>query len=131
MNKSILMGRLTSDPELRQTQNGTAVARFTIAINRRFQKDETDFINCVVWKNTAEFVCKYFSKGNMIAVVGSVQTRSWEGQDGKKVYATEVVADEVYFTGEKPETKNNSDELPDLGFLDEFADEDDLPFPVE
>ena len=104
MNKAILMGRLTADPEMRQTQSGVACARFTIAINRRFQKDETDFINCVAWRQTADFICKYFAKGNMIAVVGSIQTRSWDGADGKKNYATEVVADEAYFTGSKAES---------------------------
>ncbi len=107
MNKAILMGRLTRDPELRQTPTGVSVTSFTIAVNRRFARDggqEADFINCVAWRQTAEFVCRYFQKGSMIAVCGSIQTRSWDGQDGKKQYATEVVADEVHFTGSKSES---------------------------
>lgn len=107
MNKAILMGRLTRDPELRQTPTGVSVTSFTIAVNRRFAKEggqEADFINCVAWRQTAEFVCRYFQKGSMIAVCGSIQTRSWDGQDGKKQYATEVVAEEVHFTGSKSES---------------------------
>ena len=77
MNKAILMGRLTRDPELRQTHVGVDVVSFSIAINRRFQKDQTDFINCVAWRQTAEFVAKWFQKGSMIAVVGSIQTRRY------------------------------------------------------
>lgn len=107
MNKVILMGRLTRDPEMRQTPTGVPVARLTIAVNRRFAKDgnqTADFINCVAWRTTAEFICKYFRKGSMIAVVGSIQTRSWDGQDGKKQYATDIVIDDAYFTGSKAET---------------------------
>lgn len=138
MNKAILMGRLTADPEMGQTQSGASYARFTIAINRRFQKGETDFINCVAWRQTADFICKYFAKGNMIAVVGSIQTRAWEGQDGKKNYATEVVANEAYFTGadsrrqeaENTESKSSDGEAFEaLGFGTEKAPiDDDLPF---
>lgn len=107
MNRAILMGRLTKDPELRYTQQGTAVVSFTIAVNRRFAKEgqqQADFISCVAWRQTAEFICKYFKKGSMLAVVGSIQTRSWDGQDGKRQYATEVLVDEVHFTGEKAGT---------------------------
>lgn len=112
MNKAILMGRLTADPELKQTPSGVLAARFTIAVNRRFAKEgqqQADFINCAVWRNQAEFLCRFFHKGNMVAVVGSIQTSSWDGDDGKKKYSTEVVADEVYFTGEKtkPEADSN------------------------
>lgn len=114
MNKVVLMGRLTADPELSQTQNGTTVCRFTVAVNRRFAKEgqqSADFINCTAWRQQAEFICKYFQKGSMIAVVGSIQTRSWDDNAGKKHYATDVVADEVYFTGSRTEngvlTKNN------------------------
>ena len=147
MNKAILMGRLTSDPEMRQTQSGVSCARFTIAINRRFQRDETDFINCVAWRQTADFICKFFTKGNMIAVVGSIQTRSWEGQDGKKNYATEVVVDEAHFTGSKSESgmaqPNNyqsvsqanapkeapiEDDFSAMGFSEMDAADGDLPF---
>ena len=101
------MGRLTRDPELSQTPSGVTVARFSIAVNRRFAKEgqqQADYINCTAWRQQAEFICKYFKKGAMIAVVGSIQTRTWDGQDGKKQYATDVVVDEVYFTGSKAET---------------------------
>lgn len=104
MNKAILMGRLTRDPELRQTQSGVPVVSFSIAINRRFQKDQTDFINCVAWRQTAEFVSKWFQKGSMIAVVGSIQTRRYTDSEGKERTVTEVVAEEAYFTGSKAES---------------------------
>ena len=98
INKAILMGRLTRDPELRHTNSGTAVCSFSIAINNGFGENaQTDFINCVAWNKTAEFVSKYFSKGKMIIVIGRISTRSWDGPDGKKNYATEVVANEVAF----------------------------------
>lgn len=125
MNKVILMGRLTKDAEFVQAPQGVAVARFAIAVNRRFAKEgqqQADFINCTAWRQTAEFICKYFKKGNMIAVVGSIQTRSWDGQDGKKQYATEVVADEVYFTGEKKAEESS------VFSKSENDDETDLPW---
>ena len=107
INKAILMGRLTRDPELRHTGSGTAVCSFSIAIDNGYGENrQTDFINCVAWNKTAEFVEKYFTKGSMIIVVGRIQTRTWEGQDGKKNYATEVVASEVSFG----ESKRNSSE---------------------
>lgn len=111
MNKVILMGRLTRDVEMRQTANGVSVTRFTIAVNRRFAKEgqqQADFIGCVAWRQTAEFIARYFQKGSMIAVVGNIQTRSWDGQDGKKQYATDVVVDEVYFTGSRNESGGRS-----------------------
>lgn len=111
MNKVILMGRLTADPELNQTKSGLNVSNFTVAVARKFpDKDgnrQTDFINCIAWQQTADFLCRYFHKGNMIALVGSVQSRSWDDEDGKKHYTTEVVADEVYFTGEKTSAQSN------------------------
>lgn len=102
MNKAILMGRLTKDPELRYTNaSNTAVCSFTIAIDRRFAKQgeerQTDFIPIVVWGKTAEFCGKYFQKGRQVAVVGRIQTRTWDDAEGKKHYATEVVAEEAYF----------------------------------
>lgn len=98
INKAILMGRLTRDPELRHTGTGTPVCSFTIAIDNGYGENrQTDFINCVAWNKTAEFVSKYFSKGRMIIVIGRISTRSWEGQDGKKNYTTEVIANEVSF----------------------------------
>lgn len=141
MNRAILMGRLTRDVEMRQTPNGVSLARFSIAVNRRFAKEgqqQADFINCVAWRQTGEFISRYFRKGSMIGVVGSIQTRSWDGQDGKKQYATEVVVDEVYFTGEKRESQSpyNQSSQTDGGFddfdPDEFSDldgsEEGLPF---
>ena len=108
MNKVILMGRLTRDVEMRQTPNGVSLARFSIAVNRRFAgrdgQQQADFINCVAWRQTGEFIARYFRKGSMIAIVGSIQSRSWDGQDGKRQYATEVSVDEAYFTGSKAET---------------------------
>ncbi len=98
INKAILMGRLTRDPELRHTGAGTPVCSFSIAIDNGYgEKRQTDFVNCVAWNKTAEFVSNYFSKGRMIIVIGRIATRTWEGQDGKKNYATEVVASEVSF----------------------------------
>ena len=100
------MGRLTADPELRQTPQGTAVTRFTIAVDRRFRREggqQADFITCVAWRQTAEFICRFFQKGRMIAVEGQLQSRSWDGQDGKRQYATEVVVDNAFFTGSKSE----------------------------
>jgi single-strand DNA-binding protein len=108
MNKVILMGRLTRDVEMRQTPSGVSLARFSIAVNRRFASKDAqqtaDFINCAAWRQTGEFISRYFHKGSMIAVVGSLQSRSWDGQDGNKHYSTEVIVDEAYFTGSKAET---------------------------
>ena len=148
MNKAILMGRITRDLEMRTTTNGVSVCSFSIAVNRRFSKDgqqQTDFINCVAWRQQAEFICKYFAKGSMIAIVGSIQSRSWDSQDGKKQYATEVIVDEAYFTGSKAETGTQSapanqsfnqpdadqapfDEFDATGFAAMGGSEDDLPF---
>lgn len=158
MNRVILMGRLTADPELRQTPQGTAVSRFTIAVDRRFRREggqQADFITCVAWRQTAEFICRYFRKGRMIAVEGQIQSRSWDGQDGKRQYATEVVIDNAFFTGSKNDSgsettqqqgayRSNFDsyETPaeqqasqpadsgfvDLSFANDMGSEDDLPF---
>ena len=145
MNKVILMGRLTRDPEMRQTPNGVSVCSFSIAVNRRFAKEgqqTADFINCTAWRQQAEFICKYFSKGSMIAVVGNLQSRSWENQEGKKQYSTDVVVDEVYFTGAKseshtegsgfsaPQPKNDNPfgDIDSMGFQTIDGSEDDLPF---
>lgn len=98
INKVILMGRLTRDPELRHTGSGTPVCSFTVAIDNGYGENrQTDFINCVAWNKSAEFVSNYFGKGKMIIVIGRIATRTWEGQDGKKNYVTEVVASEVSF----------------------------------
>jgi single-strand DNA-binding protein len=137
------MGRLTKDVEMRQTPNGVSLARFSIAVTRRFKNSngeyDADFINCIAWRKTGEFIARYFQKGSMIAVVGSIQSRSWDGNDGKKQYATEVIVDEAYFTGSKSENSTGSNtDLSDSGLDDlnsqygeDFAtigDEEDLPF---
>ena len=105
LNKVILMGRLTRDPELRRTSSGTAVASFTLAVDRDFSRDggerEVDFIDCVAWRGSAEFVCKHFTKGQMAAVSGRLQIRNWTDQDGAKRRNAEVIADEIYFAGSK------------------------------
>lgn len=105
MNRVVLVGRLTRDPELRYTPNGAAVANFNIAVSRPFKnqqgEQEADFINCVVWRKAAENLANYMKKGNMIGVDGRVQTRNYEGQDGKRVYVTEVVADNIQFLESK------------------------------
>lgn len=98
INKVILMGRLTRDPEIRTTNSGKSVAQFTAAVESGYgDKKQTDFINCVAWNNQAEFLSKYFTKGMMIIVSGRISTRTWEGQDGRKNYVTEVVASEINF----------------------------------
>ena len=97
LNKITIMGRLTRDPELRRTQNGKAVANFTIAVDRDFDREQTDFIDCVAWNGTAEFVSKYFRKGSMCVVSGRLQMRRYEAKDGTNRTAYEIVADSVYF----------------------------------
>lgn len=101
MNRVVLVGRLTKDPDLRYTPNGVAVATFTLAVNRTFSNQqgerEADFINCVVWRKPAENVANFLKKGSLAGVDGRIQTRSYDGQDGKRVYVTEVVADSVQF----------------------------------
>ena len=103
-NKSMLGGRLTADPELKQTVSGISACSFTIAVNRSYKEQDgtrkADFINCVAWRQTAEFVCKYFKKGSSIFVVGEIQTRSWE-DNGQKRYATEIKIDEARFVDGK------------------------------
>ena len=106
MNKVILMGRLTRDPEVRYTQtNNTLVASFSLAVNRRFARQgeerSADFINIVAWNKTGEFCSKYFKKGQQVAVIGRLQTRTWDDDNGQKHYVTEVVAEEVYFADSK------------------------------
>src|SRR5690625_3320053 len=105
LNRVVLVGRLTKDPDLRYTPNGVAVANFTLAVNRPFTNQqgnrEADFINCVVWRRPAENLANYMKKGNQVGVDGRLQTRTYEGQDGKTVYVTEVVADSVQFLESK------------------------------
>lgn len=113
LNKAILVGRLTADPELKQTPSGVAVTTFTLAVNRRYQpknedgspaQQQADFINCVAWRQAAEFLCRYFRKGSAVCITGAIQTRSWTDQHNQKRFATEVVADEVMFVDSKSES---------------------------
>ena len=139
MNKVILMGRLTRDPEVRYTQNtNTLVASFSLAVNRRFVKQgeerQADFINVVAWNKTGEFCSKYFKKGQQVAVIGRVQTRNWEDENKQKHYITEVVAEEAYFADSKKDGEASSSFANTFGNAvsdsSEFAvsSEDDLPF---
>ena len=111
LNHIVIMGRLTRDPELRRTGSGIAVASFSVAVDRDFGKNEngekeTDFIDCVAWRNTAEFVSKYATKGRMVAVSGRLQIRSWTDKDGNKRRAAEIVADNVYFGDSRRDSDN-------------------------
>ena len=113
LNQIVIMGRLTRDPELRRTGSGIAVTSFTLAVDRDFSgKDggekETDFIDCVAWRQTGEFVSKYFSKGRMAVVAGRLQIRGWTDKDGNKRRAAEVIADSVYFGDSKKESDSGS-----------------------
>ena len=113
LNHITIMGRLTRDPELRRTGTGTAVASFTVAVDRDFGgrdggEKETDFIDCVAWRQTGEFVSKYFTKGSMIVVSGRLQIRNWNDKDGNKRRTAEVVADNVYFGESKRSESNGS-----------------------
>ncbi len=149
MNKVILIGRLTRDPELRMTQSGIASTNFSIAVQRNYTNQngerDADFINCVAWRRQAENISKYCSKGSQVAVEGRIQTRSYDAEDGNKRYVTEVIADNVTFLGSKngnttiqDESQNmNQNELPQTDISDDpfkdFGEEvvlsdDDLPF---
>ena len=113
LNHIVIMGRLTRDPELRRTSSGIAVASFTVAVDRDFGgrdggEKETDFIDCVAWRQTGEFVSKYFTKGSMIVVSGRLQIRNWNDKDGNKRRNAEVVADNVYFGESKRSSEGNS-----------------------
>lgn len=148
-NKIILQGNLTADPEVKQTQTGVSVCRFSLAVQRRFKNEsgaaETDFIDCVAWRSTADFVGKYFTKGMPILVCGSLQNRKWEDKQGNKRVSAEVVADEVTFTAPRdaspapanaptPTNTGASSYMPDAykpdaaPQFDEMAEDDTLPF---
>jgi single-strand DNA-binding protein len=132
LNTAIIMGRLTADPELKATVSGVNVCSFTLAVDRRFKgKDEerqTDFIRCVAWRQAAEFLVRYFRKGSMIAVTGSIQVRNYEDKNGNKREAVEVVASQLDFTGEKREESHAAPKAPPAPDYDEIATDDDLPF---
>ena len=142
MNKVILMGRLTRDPEVRYTQtNNTVVASFSLAVNRRFARQgeerQADFINIVAWSKLGEFCSKYFKKGQQVGIIGRIQTRTWDDEQGQKHYVTEVVAEEAYFADSKREgdSMGNSFENTfgntapgNMGDDFEVSSSDDLPF---
>lgn len=136
LNKVVLCGRLTADIELKQTQSGVHVCSFTIAVNRRIAKEgeqQADFISVVAWRQTAEFISKYFKKGNSICVSGSIQTRSWKDNNGNNRYATEVVADEAMFVDSKSEgsastTSYDAPAYASAPKFEEIKTDDDLPF---
>lgn len=129
LNSVIIMGRLTRDPEMRHTQNGTAVASLTLACDRDFKpkngENETDFIDVVVWGKTAEFAANYFTKGRMAIVEGRLQVRGWQDKDGNKRKSTEVVADRMYFGDSKQEGKKQTAPSDDF---EEIEDDGDIPF---
>lgn len=146
LNKVILIGNLTADPELKQTPSGVSVTSFNIAVQRRFankndaQAQTADFISIVAWRQTAEFICRFFKKGRPICVVGAIQTRSWTANDGSKRYATEVVVDEANFVDSKAEGTQTSQStppqtaayLPDAykgaSSFEDAGDDENLPF---
>lgn len=141
LNKVILGGRLTANPELKYTKTDAPVTSFTIAVDRKYSKDsekKADFITIVAWRQTAEFICKYFLKGSAIIICGELQTRSWKDADGNKRYATEVVASEVSFAESKKNSETNSaptEEIPTQGNFEpysqgsfEVVEDEDLPF---
>ena len=142
LNKVILGGRLTADPELKTTSNGVSVTTFTVAVNRRGKDEQSDFFNVTAWRQTAEFITRYFGKGSSICVSGVLQNRSWE-KDGQKHYATEIVADEAYFVDSKdestitanPPAARATNTPPSLAAtpgaqqeFEEISDDEDLPF---
>jgi len=131
LNRIIVMGRMTRDPELRRTNSGTAVASFSLAVDRDFKSQsgekETDFIDVVAWRNTAEFVSKYFSKGHMAVVEGRLQLRDWTDKDGNKRRSAEIVANSVYFGDSKRDGGDTVQSEPQ-GDFSEIEDDGDLPF---
>lgn len=135
LNKVILMGRLTKDPEIKSSMSGKGISAFSLAVDRGYVKQgeerQADFINIVTFGSTADFVARYFTKGQLIAVCGRLQTRTWDDNEGKRHYATEVIADEVHFAqskreNESPQRNENNFQTP-AGF-DTDVDDDDLPF---
>lgn len=139
MNKVVLLGRLTKDPETKTTNNDVTITRYTLAVNRPWKKDgeqQADFINCLAFNKTAEFANKYFRKGQQVAVVGRIQTRSWEDDSGAKRYATEVVVEEQHFADSKKDggspqaAEYKQEKLGGQAYypIDEGVEDDDLPF---
>lgn len=137
MNIVAIMGRMTTDPELKTTQSGISVMSFSVAVNRNYTKDgerQTDFINCVAWRNNAEFISKYFAKGQMIAIKGNLQQRNYTDKDGNKRTAYDVVVEQASFCGSKNEsssaqTEHTSFSNVDINDFDEISmNDEDMPF---
>ena len=135
LNKVILAGRLTAKPELKSTPSGVSVTTFSLAVDRRVAKDaekKTDFINCVAWRGTAEFITRYFDKGSAICIIGNIQTRSWQDQNGGKRYATEIIVDEANFVESKNSGQQNQNALSfvpqEAPHFEEISPDDELPF---
>ena len=153
LNKVIIGGRLTADPELKMTPSNVPVTSFTVAVNRRYSgksegDQQADFINVTAWRTNAEFITKYFRKGSSICIIGSIQTRSWTDQEGKRRYATDVIADEITFVDSKSESQQGPQggyvpdgygslsqnaapgvyQNPSAPKFDEMTDDDELPF---
>lgn len=145
LNKVIIAGRLTADPELKQTQSGISVVTFTVAVNRQYSKDEqkqkeADFLNVTAWRTTADFVARYFKKGSAICVCGSLRTRSYTAQDGSNRHVTEIMADDVMFVDSKDEATGTGTQPGSAGYIppaytqsnspkfEELKTDDDLPF---
>ncbi len=138
LNRIVIMGRLTRDPELRYTQSQTPVASFTLAVDRDFSgrdgaEKQTDFIDCVAWRSTAEFASKYFTKGRMAVACGRLQLRDWTDRDGNKRRSAEVVVENMYFGDSKKEGQNSAPEAygsqyPDSPGFTEIEDDGELPF---
>jgi single-strand DNA-binding protein len=134
LNKIVIMGRLTRDPELRRTQSGTPVTSFSLAVDRDFKSQsgdkETDFIDVVAWRNTAEFAAKYFTKGRMAIASGRLQIRDWQDNNGNKRRSAEVIADSIYFGDSKPQDAQPAVHAVnvDASDFDEIEDDPDIPF---
>ena len=134
LNRITIMGRLTRDPELRRTQSGTPVTSFTMAVDRDFKpqsgEKDTDFIDVVAWRNTAEFAAKYFAKGRMAIASGRLQIRDWQDNNGNKRRSAEVIADSIYFGGSKPQDAQPAGHTVnvDASDFDEIEDDSDFPF---
>lgn len=131
ISRTVILGRITNDLELKQTPNGVSVLAFTVAVDRNSKDKQTDFISCVAWRQTAEFIAKYFGKGRMIAVEGQLRTRTYEDKNGTKHYVTEVYVDNASFTGEAKSAEPAHNNPADIGNPDDYEDvlsDDGVPF---
>ncbi len=139
LNKVILGGRLTADPELKTTPSGVSVCQFSLAVNRKYSKEgdqAVDFVTCVAWRATSEFLARYFRKGSSVCIVGSIQTRSYTDKDGNKRSVTEVIVDEAMFVDSKSEVASFGGSQGSAGYMPDayasgaadYSDDDDVPF---